>query len=321
MSEAVRSYPSDPARTGLQLFRQWFGRRFARSTKLGDATESDYVLRAEITVARQWKLACTVVDALSFESTVEFEAKRAAVEKRLDDAGLQMALWVPREAELAGQEPGLSALAVALEGADALDDGRLELRMPVTLRLRRTGSEGSVVTAAGGLSSLWAEFTNRVPGSFQLDSRALFRLPIDEDERTELIDRIVNVAAQPDIDEWVEIGAEQAWTANLLEASGASVLGSPKPEDDEQSAGLRRHLRKALKAAQEQQNSGADGTALALLGSATYASEEKLSWALRGMDPSLYAGYDIVTVIADGVVRPVMEPAPGVLPWDVQPPG
>ena len=176
------------------------------------------------------------------------------------------------------------------------------------------------MTAVGGLSHLWSEFTNRVPGSFQLDSRALYRLPANEDEKKELVDRIVNVAGQPDVDDWVEISAEQAWTANLLESGGSSVLGSPKPEDDEQSALLRRHLRAALKAAKDQPAPESDGTALALLGSATYAGEEKLSWALRGMDPSLYAGYDIVTVIADGVVRPIMEPDPGVLPWDVQPP-
>jgi hypothetical protein len=83
---------------------------------------------------------------------------------------------------------------------------------------------------------------------------------------------------------------------------------------------LRRHLRKTLKAASAAVNRDADGTALVLLGSATYAEEEKLSWALRGMDPTLYAGYDIVAVLADGIVRPIMEPALGALPWDVQVP-
>ena len=321
MAEATRLYPSDPARTALQLFRQWFGLRFARSTQIADAEPADHILRSAIQVARQWSLECTVVDALSFEATAVFEAERAAVEKRLDDGGLNVALWLPREASLAVQEPRLSELALAVEDATTLEDGRLELRMPVTMRLRRTGKDGSVLTAVGGLSSSWAEFTNRVPGTFQLDARELHRIPFAEDEKRQLIERVVTVAGQPDVDGWVEIGAEQAWTANRLEEGGSSVLGSPRVEDDEQSASLRRHIRATLRSAKAMPAGAADGTALLLLGSATYAADEKLSWALRGMDPGLYAGYDIVAVVADGVVRPIIEPAPGALPWDVQKPG
>ena len=32
------------------------------------------------------------------------------------------------------------------------------------------------------------------------------------------------------------------------------------------------------------------------------------------MDPSLYAGYDVVAVLADGIVRPIIEPGMGALP-------
>ena len=319
MPEGTRTYPSEPAKTALQLFRQWFGLRFARSSRIGDAAESGHLLRATIEVGRQWALATTVVDALSFESTPEFESARAVVEHRLDHAGLQVALWLPKEAPLPVQEPSLSEqLALAIQGADVLEDGRLELRMPVTMNMRRTSSEGSVVTAVGGLSSLWAEFTNRVPGTFYLDARSLSRLTANEDERKQLVDRIADRAGLPDVDDWVDIDSEQAWSANTLEEGGSSVMGSPAPEDDEHSAGLRRHLRSVLRAAKEQGDGSSDGTALVLVGSATYAAEEKLSWALRGMDPGLYAGYDIVTVIADGLVRPIMEPAMGALPWDVQ---
>ena len=34
------------------------------------------------------------------------------------------------------------------------------------------------------------------------------------------------------------------------------------------------------------------------------------------MDPSLFAGYDILVVVADGVVKPVLQPQRQTLPWD-----
>ena len=95
MSGGVRSYPSEPVETGFQLFRQWFGRRFARSTQPAVMARGERVLQGSLGVGRQWTLGFVVVDALSFEATVEFEAARAAVEKRLDDDGLRVALWVP----------------------------------------------------------------------------------------------------------------------------------------------------------------------------------------------------------------------------------
>jgi len=34
------------------------------------------------------------------------------------------------------------------------------------------------------------------------------------------------------------------------------------------------------------------------------------------MDPTLYAGYDLIVTVTDGLVRPLLEPAAGTLPWD-----
>ena len=86
------------------------------------------------------------------------------------------------------------------------------------------------------------------------------------------------------------------------------MLGTPAPENEEWSASLRRNLRRQLKEAEPHFRAPADARALVVLGAATYAEEEKLSWALRGMDPSLYAAYDILVVIADGVVKTVLQP-------------
>jgi hypothetical protein len=112
------------------------------------------------------------------------------------------------------------------------------------------------------------------------------------------------------------IRTEDVWTANDLGDGRSCVFGSPQIEGDEQSATLRRGLRKLLKRSTALRTGTPAARALVVLGAATYAEEEKLSWALRGMDPTLYSGYDILAVLADGLVKPLLEPARQTLPWD-----
>src|SRR5262249_38541092 len=133
-----------------------------------------------------------------------------------------------------------------------------------------------------------------------------------------LAERVVMAAGQPDVDEGLVVGAEDAWTANDAPSDpGSCVIGSPALENDDHSAQLRRHLRQLLRgAAGSRPTEGRAARALVGLGAATYASEEKLSWALKGMDPTLYAGNDIIAVIADGLVKVLIEPPRGTLPWD-----
>lgn len=313
----ARIYPSDPVFAGLKLFRSWFGHHYARSISIGETTAEDGVLHAGLVVGRKWSLALTVLNTLVSHTDMNFEAARAAVERRMDAEGRSVALWVPQGAPVPGAEPGLSEIALAIQSASELEDGRLEVRRPVELYLRRVGNEGSVVTVLGGLSPHWAKFTNRVPGAFQLNSADLFRLPASEEEREDLMDRIVLAAGQPGVDDGEEIETEDCWTANDLGDGGTFVLGTSVPDDDEHSAALRRTLRKLLKKAEPGLSEGSpDARALVIMGTATYAEEEKLSWSMRGMDPSLYAGYDILTVLADGVVKPLLKPGRAALPWD-----
>lgn len=311
-----RTYPADPAEAGLRLFLRWFGGYYARSLRLESTDAEPGILRGTASVGRRWQLAFTLVDTLAADATVPFEAARAAVEQRLDGDGKSVALWLPRDATLPTDEPALSELVLAVDEATPTDDGRLEVRHEVPLYLRRTGTTGSVVTVLGGLSGHWAQFTNRVPGSYQLNSRKLHRLPKPEEERQQLAERIVMAAAQPEVDDTVVVTATDAWTANDLGDGGSAVLGTPAPENDDWSASLRRNLRQLLRQSRASETARADATALIVLGAATYAGEEKLSWALRGMDPTLYSGYDLIAIVADGVVAPLLQPARGALPWD-----
>ena len=310
------TYPADPAEAGLRLFLSWFGGHYARSVTVSEATSDGSVLAGKVTVGRKWTLAVTVLNTLAADADMRWEAARAAIELRLDAGGRAIALWAPRGAVLPAQEPGLSQLALAIEEAAALEDGRMEVRRPVSIYLRRVGTTGSVVTALGGLAAHWAQFTNRVPGSFQLNSQEVLRLPASQDERDQLTEAIVLASQQPDVDETRTIPGVDAWTANDLGSGQSCVLGTPQPENDEWSASLRRNLRKLLKQADEQRSKDADARALVVLGASTYADEEKLSWALRGMDPTLYAGHEILAVVADGVVKTLMQPNRQTLPWD-----
>jgi hypothetical protein len=312
-----RTYPSDPAEAGLALFLRWFGKHYARSTTVSAASAGEAILTAQISVGRRWEFAATLVNTLAAEANLPWEAARAALEQRLDAAGHSIVLWAPPGAPLPAEEPGLSGLVAAIEEANEIGDGRREVRRPVPLYLRRTSTTGSVVTVLGGLSASWAQFTNRVPGSFQLNSTALFRLPSSDEERLQLAERIVMAAGQPDVDDTQVVAAEDVWTANELDEGRSYVVGTPLAGTDEQSASLRRNLRQLLREARLGRPAATGtSTALVVLGAATYAADEKLTWALRGMDPSLYAGYDIIAVVADGLVKPLLQPVRQTLPWD-----
>ena len=330
---AERLYPSDPGDAALGLFLGWFGQRYARSARVLERDSGGEALGgARVQVGRRWELDCTLLNSVHADATLPFEAARAAVEQRLDLEGLPYALWLPRGAELPAGEPGLSELALAAREArpvagDGDDDDaaaggdRLELRRPVSLHLRRTSLDGSVVTVLGGLAPLWARFTSRVAGSFQLNASQLHRLPESEEERDELIERVVLAAGQPDVDDSCVIPADDVWTANRLSGERAHVIGSPVAEGDEASAALRRSLRALLREARGRSAAPADARALVILAAATELAGEKVSLTLRGMDPTLYSGYDLIAVVADGQVRAVLDSRAGALPWDAPLPG
>ncbi len=319
-----RTYPAPLREAALAFFVQWHGRHYARSVSVEHVEAlSDELAVAQLLIGRRWRLTAAVINLAASEATYQSELSRAALERRLDAAGLPVIVWAPRGAPLPFDEPALSEFAAAVEEAKPTGDGRLEARLPVTLYLRRTATTGSVVTAFGAFADHWAQFTNRVPGTFQLDSRALHRLPADPGEREALVERIVMAAQQSEVDEGIELSAFDAWTVTLLDGGRAYVVASPQEPSDELSASQRRTLRRLLGEAREAVRDPADARALAVLTVSTYAEGERVSWALRGIDPGLYGEFDLLTVLADGLVKPVLEPPRGALPWDAPfgPPG
>lgn len=221
------------------------------------------------------------------------------------------ALWVPPGAPLPTDEPALSELIERVR-ATALRLSSRErsfVAIPTKLYLRKVAAEGNVVTVAGGLSQHWARFTERVRGTYDLDSTRLHRLPESEAHLEALLDTIVAQAAQLTPGMWVEIDTIDAWTVQRLEgAGGFIVVGLPPAETAEMGLTVRRNLRRVLsQAGPILRAQEVELRAVVLVGPYARIDQEGASTALRGYDPSLYAGIDFVCLVADGLIKPIIQ--------------
>ena len=113
----------------------------------------------------------------------------------------RIALWVPAGADLPADEPAVSEFAAAVREA-AVKLGpheRSYVPLPATLLLRKSSDSGGVVSVTGGLNPFWARFTERVRGSYDLDSNQLHRLPESEEHLERLLDTVVEASTTLDV--------------------------------------------------------------------------------------------------------------------------
>lgn len=230
------------------------------------------------------------------------------------------ALWVPPRAELPAQEPAASELRElvvrALTGLAAGE--RREVRVPALLRLAKVDAAGAYVSVAGGLAPEWTSLSEGAPGAFHLDSRAIHRLSEEEAEREILLAHVRDKAALLETGEFTTIEASDTWLVSRLpgaEPAGLTIFGAPVEFDSADGAAVRRLLRKHVTRAEEQRFSGTcDLSALLVIGSFAHMADERVTAALRGMNPAAYGGLDLMALVADGQVRQVLQPRS--LPWD-----
>jgi hypothetical protein len=72
---------------------------------------------------------------------------------------------------------------------------------------------------------------------------------------------------------------------------------------------VRRNLRRILgEASPTLRATDAELRALVLLGHYARIEDEGASIAMRGFSPALYSGIDYVVLVADGVVKPLIQP-------------
>jgi hypothetical protein len=258
-----------------------------------------------------------VVDLLS-EAREGWEARCRELEARLDETrpGSYL-LWVPPGASLPAQEPDESEwVRRVVLGASRLASGRKgEARLSVKMVLAKVRDEGGYANVLGGLSRHWTTVTEKVNGTFYLDSRSLHRLTRDDAERAELFEHIGMMSQGVKIGEAVEFEHEDAWSVQRLPrgtagkdvTDGWAITGCPEGFDPFDGGITRRLLRRKLTAARDTL-AGESGAlrALVLIGAYDYMENEGAGPALRGFDPALAAALDIVALVADTEVRPIV---------------
>ncbi len=226
------------------------------------------------------------------------------------------ALWLPPGADIpAGAEYAGGFVQQVRQAALALEPGqRGQLSLPVKLHLRKSSDQGSLMSVVGSLDAYWVSMSERMTGSFDLDSTAIHRLPESEEKQQELIDRICAEAGRIERrGHWQSIDAADAWTIQRLrQGQGLIIVGAPPELTSDLGIGVRRNLRRILSDASPRlASAGTDLTALVILGTYQYADQENVSTALRGFDPGLYTAIDFICLAVDGSLKPITQPVIG----------
>jgi len=297
----------------LDLFLYWLRETYQRGFQVQE--------RGDITIASDgaYSLAVSTRTLVPFEDTA-WEKRRALLEELIAD-GLpaRIALWAPAGSDLPGDEPALSEF-VALVRQSALKLGpheRSYVPLPATLRLRKSQESGGVVSVTGGLNPHWAKFTERVRGSYDLDSTELHRLPESDEHLESLLDAIVERTTQLRVGQVATLDTIDAWTVQRLSGSeGAAIVGVPPGAATDIGLAVRRNFRRVLNEMVPSLRAAAEPVrALVVLAPYARIEQEGATTALRGYDPALYSGVDFICLTADGLIKPLIQPPAGLLPW------
>lgn len=254
--------------------------------------------------------ACPLFDLAALQSDGPTLARKVGLEERLHAyGGGDVVLWVP---------PGAPLLHDADHAAGQIADAARELEVgekgevtfKVDIAVRKTGSDGSYMSVLGGLSQQWARFTNQVMGEYQLDSSNIHRLPEDEQQVTQMVDFLVLVA-NGIRNEGVAstIKGEDTWRIQRLDGIEEPIVVCAPPTSVVDGRMVRRLMRRSLRDAEEA-TSGTDGFRIAsMITLANSLDRELVTTALRGIDPSLLAGWDYMPLLVDGQIRTLLEPS------------
>ncbi len=308
-----------PEEVCLELFLDWLAQAQGRPFQVEGCSYLEPEGLSALCGDGQQRLAVEVRSLLGLCQNRAWEAQRYQLEA--DIAGAlpgAYALWLPPGAELPTEASQVRQFVQRVaQAALPLQPGeRSYVSLPVTLYLRKVRSEGALMSVAGGLDAYWARMSERVRGSFDLDSTALLRPPEDEVQRQELLDRICQEANKvQEVGQWREIEARDDWTLQRLRAGqGVAIIGLPPEATRDMGTSVRRNLRRLLlEAGQRLVGEKVPVRAVVVLGIYTYMEQEGASTALRGYDPSLYAHLDIIGLAADGRFKPLVQSP--LLPW------
>lgn len=305
------------------MLAAWLGERFFRTfrpasidTEPFDALLTQRERRIAVTVGALWQ-GETPAAARSFGALVSADLAAAHDPEAY-------ALWLPPGASAPVEEPAHSAQRLLVtRGLAGLAAGeRRELRVPVSVRLAKIDAAGAYVSVVGGLSSVWTGLSEGASGAYHLDSRDVHRLPEERAEVELLMARVRDRAALLEVGEVTSFELSDSWlVARLPDVPGTSapagltVFAAPPEHDPLDGAVLRRGLRAHVARALAQRAEGrCDMSVLLLVGAIEHMPEERVTAALRGMNPASYGGVDLIALAGDGLVRQILQPRS--LPWE-----
>lgn len=314
----------------LHLAAAWMSERYFRTFRPveGDPGAFDAVLqqrdrRVGVTIGALWEQPADEriegAEELGALLTADMLIAGSAIERGA------YAVWVPPKAALPTQEPQVSNLREILSrglGGLAAGEAR-EVRLPLTLVLAKLSDEGAYISVTGGLAPEWTVMSEGMPGSYHLDSRALYRLPPEQAEVDIIVSRVRDRAALLQPGEVTDVQVNDTWTVSRLPAGapeGVTVMASPPEVDPLDGTLVRRMLRRHVQRAVAQREAARaagqqdDLSALVLVGALAHVKDELATAALRGMNPAAYGGLDLIAVVADASVRQVLQPR--ALPWE-----
>jgi hypothetical protein len=286
---------------GVETFLAWLNRE--RGTQ--------YALReGEPLLAEDGDHRQEIGFRLLFEpgSDPAWAARRDEHTRALQAAGAPpLALWAPPGADL--EPENMTAFVEQVAGAAAaLAPGqRGQVEFPVTLTLKKLADDGSYVHVTGGLAPHWAKLTGRIFGQYELDTRAIHRLPEPESRVAELLDWVTLLGNGMKTGASSSFKGEDAWTIQRPAVGQyQAIIGAPPQADPSNGTAVRKLLRQGLREARSEMRDE-DGTpkALLLLGLYRTMDEENALIALRSCDPALYSDFDLICLVADGQCKPL----------------
>jgi len=292
-----------------RLFLHWLNERYRREFK--PAPSDDGAWRASDPEAGDLAIAT----ALLYEGDDAWFERAAELEQRLNDTrpGSYL-LWVPPGGKLPDGEPDESEwVRRVVLGASKLASGRNgEVRLPVRMALGKVRDEGGYASVTGGLGRHWPDISQRLNGSFYLDSRGLNRLGRNDEEREQLFDHIGLLSQGLKLGDVVEFEHEDAWNIQRLPRGAAgedmedgwAIAGCPPGFEPFDGGATRRLLRRHLAEANEKLR-GMQGTSrvIVLAGAFDYIEGEIAGSSLRGFDPTLAAAFDVIALVSDAEVK------------------
>ena len=200
----------------LELFLNWLAETHGRCFQVDSSSHFQPGGLSVLCSDGSYRLAVEVRQLLRADDSEDWQAHRRQIEAEIaDDLQGSCALWLPPGADLpAGSDQRLDLVKRVKEVALSLKSGqRSQLLLPVTIYLHKSRNDGAVMSVVGPLDIYWARMSEHVHGAYELDSRALHRLPESEEHHIELRDRICGQANEiSEVGQLREIETVDAWT-------------------------------------------------------------------------------------------------------------